>query len=154
MIVDHMENIVQYPQLQKYAEEMTGFIEKCRLESLPAGRYELLPDGRMFALLQCYETKSKEDARMESHINYADLQYILEGREIIYYDLSRELAAEEDRTVENDIIFYRKQQDKGGCLLTAGMFGYYAPQDAHMPCVRCGEAAEKVTKIVFKIRIR
>lgn len=153
MIVDHIKNISQYPQLAAYAKEITAFAEKCRREALPAGRYDLLADGALFALVQYYEARPKEKGRMESHIEYIDLQYIQSGREVIYYALTEELTVAEDKRPEKDVIFYEEQPDRGGVLLTEGMFGYYAPQDAHMPCIRCGDAAEEVAKIVFKIRV-
>lgn len=151
MIVDHINNIRKYPQFGKYAEAITEFIEKCCRESLPAGRYDLLSDGRLFALTQYYETKPKEKGRMESHRIYTDLQYMMSGKEIIFYDLAEKLAIAEDKTPERDIIFYEEQPDRGGIILSAGMFACCGPQDAHKPCIRCGEDAEKVGKIVFKI---
>lgn len=153
MIVDHIKNIGKYPQLEKYAGTIAEFVEKCRETSMPAGRYDLFPEGELFALVQYYETKPKEKGRMESHVEYIDLQYVSSGRETIYYDLVQELTVAEDKTPEKDIIFYEEKPDKGGILLTAGMFACYAPQDAHKPCIECGEGAEKVEKIVFKIRI-
>lgn len=153
MIVDHIKNMERYPQFAEYAEKIMEFIEKCSGGTLPEGRCDLLPDDKLFATAQCYETKPKEQGRMESHKKYADLQYILSGREIIYYDLTEELTIEEDETPEKDVIFYRERPDKGGTLLTAGMFGYYEPQDAHKPGIRGGDSAEKTEKIVFKIRM-
>ena len=153
MIVDHIKNLERYPQLEKYAAPILEFIEKCRREPLPEGRFDLLPDQELFAAAQCYETKPKEQGRMESHKKYADLQYILSGRERIYYDLTEELTVEEDGTPEKDVIFYEQRPDKGGILLTAGMFGYYEPQDAHAPGIWGGDGTEKTEKIVFKIRV-
>lgn len=151
MIVDHIKNIRRYPQFEEYAEAIMEFIEKCRREFLPAGRYDLLADNRLYALMQYYETKPKEEGRMESHRAYADLQFVLSGRETIFYDLAEELTIAEDQSREKDIIFYEGRPDKGGIVLAAGMFACYEPQDAHMPCIRCGEDTEKVEKIVFKI---
>ncbi len=154
MIIDHIKNIGRYPQLEKYAEEMEAFIGKCTGEAVEAGRYELLPDGELFALVQRYETRPKEKGRMESHGKYTDLQYVVSGRETVFYDLAEGLSIEEDKRSEKDVVFYEQGSDKGGIILTAGMFACCAPQDAHMPCIRCGEHGEKVTKIVFKILAR
>lgn len=152
MIIDHIKNIGKYPQLDDYAEEINGFIRKWETEAMEAGRYELLPEHKLFALVQYYETRRKEKGRMESHEKYTDLQYILSGKEVLFYDLAQELSVEEDKRPEKDVIFYKEGPDRGGIVLTAGMFAYCGPQDAHMPCIRCGEEAEGVVKIVFKIR--
>ena len=100
--------------------------------------------------LPIYETKDKDDARMEAHIKYADLQFMEEGEERIYVDFADELEMEEDRTPDQDILFYKKAGDHGFNILTEGTFGYYAPQDAHMPCIKNKEK-QNVRKIVFKI---
>lgn len=151
MIVDHVKNMGKYPQLEKYAKKITEFIERCGKESLADGRYDLLADNELFALLQHYEAKPKESGRMESHEKYADVQYVLSGKEIIYYDLAEKLTISEDKRPESDVIFYENGEDMSGNILTEGMFAYYAPQDAHMPGISHGEAAKKVGKIVFKV---
>ena len=113
MIVDHIKNIRRYPQFEEYAEAIMEFIEKCRREFLPAGRYDLLADNRLYALMQYYETKPKEEGRMESHRAYADLQFVLSGRETIFYDLAEELTIAEDQSREKDIIFYEGRPEIG-----------------------------------------
>ena len=102
--------------------------------------------------VQTYVTKQKSGARLESHRKYADLQYICRGEEMIYYDSAEGLEAEEDYDPEKDIAFYREGADRGGIRLTEGMFGYYGPQDAHMPCIQSAEKCP-VKKVVFKIRL-
>lgn len=151
MIVDHVKNIGKYPRLEKYANKITEFIERCGKEPLADGRYDLLADDELFAILQHYETKPKESGRMESHVKYVDVQYVLSGKESIYYGLAEELVVSEDKRPESDVIFYENGANISGNILTEGMFAYYAPQDAHMPGIRCGEDAEKVGKIVFKV---
>ncbi|MFA9376504.1 MAG: YhcH/YjgK/YiaL family protein [Lachnotalea sp.] len=153
MIIDKLENLNQYNQLRKYEKTINNFIEMCKNKKLEEGQYNLIGE-EVFALVQIYQTKSKIGARMESHKEYADLQYILEGREVIYYDCVKELIVFEDKTPEDDILFYEVGKDKGGITLERGMFGYFAPQDAHMPCIQCEEKnAVKMVKIVFKIHI-
>lgn len=151
MISDKLSNLHTYPELAKYEADILGFVEK--MKDHPAdGRYDLRGD-ELFALVQRYETKPLEGALMESHKLYADLQYIYTGKEWIYVDFADELTACDDRTPASDILFYENRPNKGGSLLSAGMFGYYAPQDAHMPCIQV-DGPEKVEKIVFKIRVK
>ena len=54
---------------------------------------------------------------------------------------------------EADIIFYKSGPEQGYTLLEAGMFGFYAPEDGHMPCIAVTEA-QPATKIVFKIPVK
>lgn len=153
MIADDIRNLELYPQFDFCREQIFGFIDKVKKEGLPDGRYPLIGEDTVFALLQSYETKPKDECRMESHFRYADLQYILEGEEIIGYERT-EVLEPEDEPSPGDIRFYKKGRDTGGNLLTAGMFGYYAPTDAHMPCISAKEGLrEKARKIVFKIQV-
>lgn len=151
MICDHISHISCYPNLKSLAPELLAFLTRLEEEKLPDGKYELRGED-LFASVQSYETHPKDATRFESHKLYADLQYIVEGKEWIYYDLAEELTVFEDRRPESDNLFYERRPDHGGNLLTAGMFGYYAPQDAHLPGVMDGEPAH-VRKVVFKIRV-
>ena len=149
MIFDKIENLDRYREFAEYRKLIRDFIKQDKSEHLAEGRYEL--DGEnLFALVQTYETKDKDDARMEAHRKYADLQFMEEGEERIYVDFADELEMEEDRTPDQDILFYKKAGDHGFNILTEGTFGYYAPQDAHMPC-RKNKEKQNVRKIVFKI---
>ena len=149
MIFDKIENLDRYREFAEYGKLIRDFIKQDKSEHLAEGRYEL--DGEnLFALVQTYETKDKDDARMEAHRKYADLQFMEEGEERIYVDFADELEMEEDRTPDQDILFYKKAGDHGFNILTEGTFGYYAPQDAHMPCIKNKEK-QNVRKIVFKI---
>lgn len=149
MIADKLSNLSRYPELAPYAQDILDFLKK--MDTLPDGRYDLRGDD-LFALIQRYSSKPREGARMESHKLYADLQYIHSGKEWIYWDFADELEVFDDRTPGSDILFYEVRPDKGGSLLSAGMFGYYAPQDAHMPCIMV-DSPEAIEKVVFKIRM-
>ena len=154
MIVDKLDNLGKYSELVKYEKEIKGFIQKNHNEKLPEGRYNLVGEDEVFALVQKYNSKSKQGAMMEAHKVYADLQYIEEGEEVIYYDVADELKIVEDRTPTSDIVFFEICSDKGGIKLVPGMFAYFAPQDAHMPCIQCEEGkAVSMIKIVFKIKL-
>lgn len=152
MIFDKLENIEKYKEFVDCAKEIKCFIEQDKKEHFPEGRYDLKGND-LFALVQIYRTKDKENVRMEAHKKYADLQFIEEGEERIYVAFSNELEVEEDRTPQEDILFYKKAEDRGFNTLSEGTFGYYAPQDAHMPCVKNFQI-QNVRKIVFKIAVR
>ena len=151
MIIDKLEQIDRYPQLAEIKDAVREFLHRVETEDLANGRYELMGDN-LFVLLQSYPTKEKKDARMEAHKKYADLQYVISGEEVIYYDVAAERKESAPYNPEKDIVFFETVPDKGGILLTAGMFGWYEPQDAHMPCVT-GNEVSSVRKAVFKVRL-
>lgn len=152
MVFDKIENLEKYGEIQPFAERIKKFICQAEEENLPQGCYNLC-GNQLFALVQVYETKEFDMGRMEAHKKYADLQYILEGEERVYVDFTENLELEEDRTPEADILFFTKGKNKAYHILGMGTFGYYAPQDAHMPCIKNIEK-KLVKKIVFKIAIK
>ena len=93
MIFDKIENLDRYREFAEYGKLIRDFIKQDKSEHLAEGRYKL--DGEnLFALVQTYETKDKDDAQMESHRKYADLQFMEEGEERIYVDFADELEVE------------------------------------------------------------
>lgn len=149
MIVDKIENLSRYPQFAGISFDIRSFLEYMKEQNLGEGKYKLQGEA-LYAIVQKYQTIEKDKGRMESHKKYADLQYIYQGEEMIFYDSADELEIEEDHRPQYDIVFYKRKADKGGVRLSEGMFGYFEPQDAHMPCIRSAQTGA-VTKIVFKI---
>lgn len=148
MILDEKSTLKIYESTGYDASAVEGFIERAEKEQLPPGRYEL--DGEnLFAMIQEYETKDREQCLYESHKLYGDIQYMVSGEEMIYAaDVSR-LHVVEDRTPQEDILFYEQQEEDAMLHLRPDMYALFLPQDGHMPCCTCGRV-QKVRKIVFK----
>lgn len=151
MILDDIRQLSAYEGVGFDSKKVLGFIEKAQRENLAEGRYEL--DGTdLFAMLQVYETKEREECLYETHKLYGDIQYIVEGKETIYASDRAMLEIEEDCTPEKDIVFYTGKEEAVLCL-QPGRFAVFLPQDGHMPCCKCGNK-QMVKKIVFKFRIK
>ena len=150
MIADYADKLNTYEEFKDYADMVQQFIKKQKEENLPEGRYDL--ENGIFALVQKYTTKPLEGAQMESHKKYCDLQYFIEGKEKIYWASLRKLTVENDMTPENDAILYVSGPWQGYTVFEPGMFGFYAPEDGHMPGIAADEPSA-VKKIVFKIPV-
>ncbi|MFV0467211.1 MAG: YhcH/YjgK/YiaL family protein [Lachnospiraceae bacterium] len=156
MFIDKIENMKEHVELLEYASEIQKFINRCAQNKLQEGRYELNSNlGKKFcALVQKYDSKSKADALFESHLRFNDLQFILRGRERIYFADVNGLEIVDDQTKEADIIFYKNNNRDKFHVLTEQMMGYYSPSDAHMPCINWeDDRSEVVEKIVFKLPV-
>ena len=151
MITDYADKLHLYGDLQEYADMVLAFIEKQKKENLPAGRYDL--ENGVFASVQSYTTRPLEGSQMESHKKYCDLQYIVSGNEKIYWPSLRKLTVVDDHTEDGDYLLYESGVDQGYTLMKRGMFGFYAPEDGHMPSIAVTDP-EPVTKIVFKIPVK
>ena len=97
MITDYADKLHLYGDLQEYADMVLAFIEKQKKENLPAGRYDL--ENGVFASVQSYTTRPLEGSQMESHKKYCDLQYLIEGKEKIYWASLRNLTVENGRGI-------------------------------------------------------
>lgn len=150
MILDNIEQLRLYEAAGYDGAAVEAFIERARREQLPEGRYELDGD-KLFAMIQEYETKDREECLYESHRLYGDIQYLVSGQEMIYAASVKGLKLVEDRTPDSDILFYAGEKEEAALMLKPGMFAIFLPQDGHMPCCRC-DGAQSVRKIVFKFR--
>ena len=152
MIVDFIINLGMYEELVPYTQEILAFIDNFNKKELKDGKYSILNED-LIALVQTYSTKCSLEQRMESHKKYIDLQYIVCGEEIVYWDSIENLQIEEDEFLEKDIAFYKKKQALGEIKIIEKMFVYFLKHDAHMPSCQV-ESSKEVKKIVFKIKNR
>ncbi|MBK3517043.1 YhcH/YjgK/YiaL family protein [Carboxylicivirga marina] len=109
-------------------------------------------DGRsVFAIFQTYETKGIEEANMEGHRKYIDLQYIHKGIEQILVSPTSRMVKEGPYSEDKDLHF-SKVADYSSFRLSNGMGCILFPEDLHAPCINI-DAPSKVEKIVIKIAI-
>lgn len=109
-------------------------------------------DGsNIFAIFQSYETKPIEDANMEGHRKYIDIQYIHSGTEQILVAPSTRII-KNDEYNEQDDIYFPKTADYSPIRLNAGMGCILHPEDIHAPCISI-DAPTKIQKIVIKVAV-
>lgn len=119
----------------------------------PDGKVVLDPD-RLFALPQRYPTGPASERRFEAHRRYIDIQFILEGEEIIEHaPIERLTGVLEPYSEERDVAFFRDPPACSRTLLRAGDFAIYFPHDGHKPCCQSGAAPAAVRKVVMKIAV-
>jgi YhcH/YjgK/YiaL family protein len=125
------------------------------IRELPAnpeeGRYEL---GRkkIYALVMSYATVDPAKARFETHRKHVDLQYSLQGGEVIEWAARESLARDGGYDPDKDVQFHRAGQALGRIVKTAGYFSIFTPVDAHRPKIRTAGFGS-VTKVVVKIPV-
>jgi YhcH/YjgK/YiaL family protein len=149
MILDKLENAGYYEPISENLRKGFEFLRNTELSSLEVGRYEI--DGKnVFALVSEYDSKKPEDCRLEAHRVYADIQYIVSGKEYIGFDTIGNQTILTEYNPEKDIIFYTGETTQ--LCLASGMFAVFFPQDVHRPCMQI-DGPEKVKKVVVKVKI-
>lgn len=110
MIYDTLEHAGQYRKLSGNLAKALDYLTGTELETVEAGRVEI--DGeRVFALFQSYETKPEND-RPEAHRKYIDIQYLIEGEELIGVAPLASMERVAEAAPERDIWFYEGETAK------------------------------------------
>jgi len=121
------------------------------LQKKQDGRYAFEGDD-LFYTIQRYMTKPMSEGKLEAHRKYIDIQFSLNGQEIIGYTPLNELTIAGEYNPQKDIAFYNTPKDFSKVLLKPGLFCILFPDDAHLPCRQVDKPAE-VRKVVIKIRL-
>lgn len=149
MILDKIKNFSEYFQNDSPFIKGYKFITEQEPGNLPDGKYEI--DGEnIFALVNTYTTKNASEKMPEAHRKYADIQYIVYGKENIGYAHLNGQKITKPYSEEKDIIFY--DEVSFYFTLAAGSFAVFFPGDLHMPGIICGEP-EEVKKVVVKVKL-
>ncbi len=148
MIFDVLDNAGRYYDLHKGFKLAFDFLLRPDIRDLAVGEYEL--DGRrVYAVVAKEEGRRKEDALLEAHVKYIDIQLVLEGTDTMGWApvvscKHQETAYDE----EEDILFFT---DAPEVWLPAerGYFAMFFPEDAHMPLI----SPKGIHKVVVKIAV-
>lgn len=146
--------------LDRLAGQLTGPVKKALellaeqdVTELPVGR-KLLAGEDIFASVNEYETEPARDRRPEKHFQYIDIQILGAGREAIgYTDVENAGEITEDRREANDVVFYGQVKKENVVKLEKRDFAIFYPWEVHRPNCHFDGKAEKVKKIVVKVRM-
>ena len=148
MVIDKIDNILNYTKLSKYIVYIKEFINTNNLQELDVGKYYIDGDN-LFAIVNKYETKPESECFIESHKQFLDLQFILEGEENIAYLCNSILINSKPYDVKEDYSIF-ECDNLSFFKLKKGMFVIFFPNEIHMPGVKLNKP-KNVKKIVFKI---
>ncbi len=148
MIIDRIENAALYYAVHPKFKHAFDYVNQIDINTIAAGRYEI-DGGQMYALIQEYNTKLKEDGKWEAHRRYIDLQYVVQGAEGMgCANIQHLQQGEYDASKDFLPLFGEGDQ----VALKSGSFVLLFPEDAHMPGMALGSPAP-VKKIVLKIAV-
>lgn len=147
MIFDQLKNAKLYNRLNPRIAWALEYLATRDFSTMKDDRHEIDGDN-LFALVQRYESKPRDQTLWEAHQRYIDVQYIADGIETMGYTHIEGLKQIQAYSREKDVL----KLDGEGDFLTArtGCFAIFYPEDAHMP----GLAYKKpvpVVKVVVKV---
>ena len=82
MILDRLENSGRYSAVHRGFAAAFGFLRQKDLGMLPPGRHEVDGD-RLYAIVVKDHGRGRQEAKLEAHRNYIDIQYAYAGEDLI-----------------------------------------------------------------------
>ena len=148
MIFDTLDNVNNYEGLGRVYTALK-FLSETDFSKIDLGRYELDGDN-IFYMVQSYDT-DPDKTISEAHKKYIDIQYMVEGEEIIgVADISEDKELTEAKE-ENDVWFYDCKTEP--LTLSAGKYMVLYPNDLHCPGVATNGTALTCRKVVVKVKV-
>ena len=146
MILDVLENARRYLDLHKGFAKAIDFLSRPDLQELPAAKYEIDGD-RVYAMVSREPGRRKEDALLETHEKYIDIQLVLAGTDEMGWkpkSLCKQPAGAYDHAT--DMQFFADEPD-AWLATQSGAFVIFFPEDAHMPLISSGQLHKVVVKV-------
>ena len=146
MILDILGNAHCYLALNKGFAKAIEFLLRPDLKELPVDKYEI--DGeRVYAMVSRAPGRKKEDALLETHEKYIDIQLVLAGTDDMGWkpkSLCKQPSGEYDQKA--DVQFFADEPD-AWISTESGAFAIFFPEDAHMPLISSGQLHKVVVKV-------
>lgn len=149
MIIDVLTNADFYAGLNPHLKTAFDFLRQTDLNMLEEGRHEVDGD-KVYAVVALGLGRKAEDALLETHDNYIDIQYVLEGTDNIGWKARKDLGQPTDASdPRNDVQFYA-DKPSAWTAIGPGQFGIYFPEDGHMPMISDGQLHKVIMKVAVK----
>ena len=147
MVIDTLENLEKYASLNPLFAQAIEFLKSHDLHSMEIGKTELKGKD-LFVNVAQTKPKAKEEAKLETHRDYIDIQIPLSGTEVIGYTPAQDcLPADATYNEEKDITFFEGLAESY-IAVKPGMFAIFFPQDGHAP----GITPDGVKKVIVKVK--
>lgn len=148
MVFDTIENAPLYYGLGPRFHRALEWLRSDEPRAMEHGARVDLDGDDLYATCLEVDTLPRAESRLEGHRDYADIQYLAEGRERLGYAPLG--AAEPGSDYTPDIQFFDGDWDT--LPLRPGNFCIVWPGDLHAPRVADG-APSRVRRIVIKVRL-
>ena len=147
MIIDTLDNLEKYASVNPLFAKAIEYLEATDLKAQEVGKVEL--QGKDLVVnFSVAKGKTKEQAMLETHRNFIDIQIPLSCTEVMGYTPACNLP-EGDYNAEKDITKFTLPSE-AYIPVHPGMFAIFFPQDGHAPCIA---DEETIQKVIVKVRV-
>ena len=146
MVIDKIENLEKYASLNPLFAQAIEFLKSTDLNAHEIGKVKLQGDDLVVNIAQA-RPKTKEEAKLETHNRFIDIQIPLDGVEVMGYTPRADLP-DAEYNAEKDITFYPGLAESY-LTIKPGMFAIFFPEDGHAP----GVTPDGVKKVIVKVLV-
>ena len=147
MILDSLKNAALYESVHPRFKKAFEFLQNTDLVALPLGKMEL--DGSdLFINVQEVEGKTADEAKMETHKRYIDIQVPVTAPETMGWIAVGQLKqTTQEYNADKDVAFFA---DKATTFINVQPyeFAVFFPEDAHQPCIAKGQHKKVIVKVL------
>ena len=148
MVLDCLAHADRYACLADGLAEAFAFLRRPDLAELTDGRREIDGDS-VYAIVARGKSKPREDARLEIHRRYIDVQFCVAGTDVIgWRELSR-CTLPPDQFDEQADCGFLSDEPHAWVALPRGSFMILFPSDAHAPLAGTGALHKVVVKVAL-----
>lgn len=148
MILDTLANADRYAALHPLFARAFAFLRETDLQSLPTGMHEVQGE-QLFVIVESCQGRTREEAKLECHRRYIDIQLVLEGiDEMGWKPVAECVNPLAGYDAARDIRFF-SDVPSSWIATPAGSFCLFFPDDAHAPLVSTGLIRKGVVKIAL-----
>ena len=145
MVIDNLKNMRDYESLHPLFGKAFDYIERTDLNALEPGKIVLI-ENELIVNVSQVPPKTKEEAKLETHNEYIDIQVPITDVEVMGYTQRVDLPeAEYDAAI--DMALYDGAATDY-ITVKPGMFTLFFPEDGHAP----GITPVGLKKIIIKVK--
>lgn len=148
MIIDYIKNAPVYFGVDPAIEEALRFL--MNYDGPVDQRDVIRVSERVLVKICLYTTKDESECVFEAHKRYADIHYMVRGREMMAYASVEDMRVTSENE-ESDLVLLEGKGTK--VPLNEGNFLIAFPQDAHL-CAMMWDAPEPCCKLVAKVLLK
>lgn len=148
MIIDVISNAALYNNVNPRFAKAFQYLKSIDLATIAEGKYEIEGSDIFMTIVDNKELKTKQNAALEVHDKYIDIQILIKGKEGFgWADRALCKAPREAMDKQKDIQFF---DDKPSTYFTIDpmQFAIFFPDDAHAPLVGEGIVKKCIIKVL------
>jgi len=148
MILDTLKRHAAYHALNPRLAKAFTYLWNTDLKALPEGKHAIDGDD-IFINVMSGDLKQPQDAPLEAHDKYIDIQVLITGEEERYGWRARAACTSPrgEMSVEKDALFFDDRPDTSFTLRT-GEFVIFFPDDVHAPMMGSGHVKKCIVKVL------